>query len=180
MKKIILVVGRTCSGKSSAVREVCSKLGLKQVKSFTTRPMRPGEDVNSDHYFISEKDVESYRNKIIAWTEIKGYQYFTTSDELDESDFYVIDPNGINYLKPVAGRKYQFVIVYIRATEKQRSFRSYERGDDVNEFIERCKSEDEQFSDFEHNMVWDYHIINDGEFSDLVLKLESIARKELM
>lgn len=65
-----LVVGRTASGKSSIVREVCKKLELKQVKSLTTRPPRDVElnNPDSDHYFVTDEEFESERDKGLQLT----------------------------------------------------------------------------------------------------------------
>lgn len=98
MDKKFLIVGRSSSGKTSIASAACSELGLKLVKSYTTRPPRnEKESINSkDHIFITEDDVEKYKDDIAAYTEINGYKYFTTMDQIDECDAYVIDPNGIN------------------------------------------------------------------------------------
>lgn len=81
-KKIFCIIGRTSSGKTSLAKEVAKQLNLKVVKSYTTRPLRPGEtESESDHYFISEKDYPKYKNDIVAYTEINGYRYFTTEKE---------------------------------------------------------------------------------------------------
>ena len=101
-KLVFLFIGRTASGKSSLARYMCEALELKQVKSLTTRPPRDGEITGSeDHYFIS-KDIFNKINQkctFAAYTEINGYKYATTVEELRHSDIYVIDPNGVKYLK---------------------------------------------------------------------------------
>ena len=58
-KTIFLVAGRSAVGKSSLIHAVCEKTGLVPVKSYATRPPRPGEtSENSDHIFISEPDYQ--------------------------------------------------------------------------------------------------------------------------
>ena len=111
-----LFIGRTASGKSSIAKEVCRRLGLKQVKSYTTRPKREGEtEENSAHYFVTKDDFEfimsdsQVNNGIAAYTEINGYEYCTTIDILDDSDIYVIDPDGVEYLKNHCTNKYDFI-----------------------------------------------------------------------
>ena len=74
------------------------------------------------------------------------------------------------------GDKYNFVQVYIRVPNPTAKQRAAQRGDTV--FEERRKSEDEQFSRYEHDMPWQYHILNDGTFESGVEKLERIIRKE--
>ena len=93
-----LFVGRTASVKSSISKAVGDKMGLKQVVSYTTRPMRKNEKDGSDHIFISDNELNTYKDDIEAYTEINGYKYFTTFDIIDHSDIYVIDPNGSDNL----------------------------------------------------------------------------------
>lgn len=181
-KKKFLIVGRSSSGKTAIVREVCKQLNLTQVKSYTTRPPREKEvkyPELSDHYFIDESEVEKYRDDIVAYTEIKGNKYFTTKNILDSSDLYVIDPNGIDYLKRECGNEYNFIVVYVRVTAKIGLLRAKDRGDDLDVYKERIKAEDEQFSQFEKNMLWDYHILNNDSFERAVETMKKIIKKEL-
>lgn len=181
-KKIICVVGRTATGKTSLARAVCNKLGIKIVKSYTTRPIRPKEIENherSDHYFITDEDVDTYRDDIAAYTEINGYKYFTTKQVLNESDVYVIDPLGIKELKRRCGDEYQIITVYIRVDHSTGKRRAMQRGESIDDYYERYKSENEQFSNFEKEMSWDYHILNIGTFEDAANTMEKIIRKEL-
>lgn len=177
-KKKILVVGRSCAGKSSIVNEVCKRLGLKQVKSYTTRPRRPGEkDTISDHYFISDDEFVLYKEDTIAYTEINGAKYFATRSELEASDIYVIDPNGIEDLKRRCGDEFQFVVIYIRVPKSISKKRADQRGD--KDYNERSEKEAPQFDEFEKKMAWDYHILNNGTFESAVNTMEKMVRKEL-
>ena len=181
-KKIICVVGRTATGKTSLARAVCNKLGIKLVKSYTTRPMRPKEIENherSDHYFITDEDVDTYKDDIAAYTEINGYKYFTTKQVLNESDVYVIDPLGIEELKRRCRDEYQIITVYIRVDHSTGKRRAMQRGESIDDYYERYKSENEQFSNFEKEMSWDYHILNIGTFEDAANTMERMIRKEL-
>ena len=73
-KQIFLIVGRSGVGKSSIVKAVCDITGMTCVKSYTTRPKREDEKDHTDHIFISEEEVEKYRDVMAAWTEIEGNQ----------------------------------------------------------------------------------------------------------
>lgn len=181
-KKIICVVGRTATGKTSLARAVCNKLGIKLVKSYTTRPMRPKEFENherSDHYFITESDVEIYKNDIAAYTVIDDYIYFTTKQILNESDVYVIDPFGLEELKKRCGDAYQIITIYIRVDHSTGKRRAVQRGESIDQYYKRYNSENEQFAEFEKTMNWDYHILNIGTFEDAANTMEKMIRKEL-
>ena len=86
MTEKILICGRSGSGKDTFAK-LLKSFGLKDVCSYTTRPRRDGE--GDTHTFITEKEVKNYPNKI-AVTEINGYTYFATKEQLEEADYYII------------------------------------------------------------------------------------------
>ena len=176
-KKIFLIVGRTCAGKTSIAEKICEDMGLVQVQSYTTRPIRPNETEKSDHIFINESDVSQFKQEdIAAYTEIKGHKYFTTKNILRKSDIYVIDPVGINYLRKTCGNEFDFRIIYVHTLNKTAILRSMSRGDkDVDK---RMKDEKDQFLAFEEAQAWDYELENNGTFYEGVDKMEKILMKE--
>lgn len=177
-----LIIGRTASGKSTIVKNVCNILGLKQVKSLTTRQPRKSElnNPDCDHYFVSDEEFETMiNNNYAAYTEINGYKYATTFDELDQSDIYVIDPDGVNYLKNVCGNRYKFVEVYIRVPYVLAKNRYMERGGSGTEFKSRYDKESNQFKEYENSQSFDYHILNDGTLEDSIKNLCNIIEKEI-
>lgn len=149
MTEKILICGRSGSGKDTFAK-LLKSFGLKDVCSYTTRPRRDGE--GDTHTFITEKEVKNYPNKI-AVTEINGYIYFATKEQLEEADYYIIDPNGIEYLHSHFP-EIKYRIVYIYADRKIRKQRAISRGGakERSIFISRDKSENEQFSKFEKNL----------------------------
>ena len=178
-KKIILVCGRTGFGKSSIIKRVCKNLGLKQVVSYTTRPMRDNEKTgSSDHYFIQPDEVKKYADDMAAYTEINGYEYFATKTELRSSDIYTVDPNGIADLKERCGDEFDFVTIYVRTPKALAIERCKSRGNE-KEFMARYDAENQQFTDYEKKMPWEYHIFNIRTLDDAVATMTRMIRKEL-
>lgn len=174
-----LFIGRTASGKSSISKAVCEKTGLKQVVSYTTRPMRKSEKNGSDHIFITDDEVVQYKNNIAVYTEINGYKYFTTYDVIDKSDIYVIDPIGVNNLKIKCGDRYDFVEIYIRTPQALSEKRARLRGDKLKDFKQRWISENKQFTDYENRHTFSWHLRNDRPFDESVDKVCSWIQMEL-
>lgn len=175
-KSLILVVGRTASGKTEIVKKVAKKYGLSVVKSYTTRPPRKEEVENglenADHIFISEEEFDKLTG-IVAETTINGYRYCTTADELNKSDFYVIDPNGISTLKmdEIDRRLVQF---YIYTDEKIRKGRYQART--TSNFEEREKAESAQFDKYEVQHNYDIMIYNNGTIEQAMEVFESYMK----
>lgn len=157
---IVLLVGRTSSGKSSLIKKLCERTGLKQLISQTTRPRR--NDNDNDHLFVSVDDyLQAKENgEIVAETEIAGNYYYATKEQLYEADLYTIDPAGIGSLLAMNLPNIRFVVVYISCPDEERKARAEKRGDDKHAYRVRDFSERAQFRRFVADEAWDYSIKN--------------------
>lgn len=138
-------------------------LVVHPIVSFATRPMRVGEEEGREHYFITPEEAKKRleTEQILAYTKIgvTGYEYFTTLEGLKGANFYVIDPNGVNYIKEHAPNLFCRVI-YISVPEKIRTERARCRSDFESSFCKRNDDENAQFEAFENAGKWDLHINN--------------------
>ena len=157
---VILLVGKTSSGKSSLIKKICDRKGYTQLTSYTTRPKRSQQD--TDHIFV---DVEQYlRDKesgdIIAETEIAGNYYYATRNQIYEADFYTVDPIGRDVLLSMDLPGIRFVTVYITCPDNLREERALKRGDNKHTYRVRNYSERQQFRRFVTDEQWNYAINN--------------------
>ena len=177
-------MGRTCSGKTTLAKTVAATLHMKVLRSYTTRPMREGENEHtSDHIFISEDEVKLFQGKIVAYTEINGYKYFVTKDMVMNSDIYIVDPKGYKMLEDTVKRKnmkIELIPIYIDVDVADQERRYRARGNTRNEFWERYKSEAEQFDKFEEEMDG-YHtyVIKNIDFNYSKLQLKRFISNKL-
>lgn len=158
---VILLVGRTGSGKTSLIKRLCEKTGLRELVSYTTRPPRRNKK-NDDHIFV---DMDAYlkakaNNEIAAETEIAGNYYYATKEQLYKADLYTIDPAGRAGLLALNLPNIRFVTVYISCPNEERERRVLQRGDDKHTYRVRDHSERQQFRHFISNEQWDYAICN--------------------
>ena len=177
-KTIITVAGRTAAGKSLIAKKLAERLGLEVLKSYTTRAPRPDEIADpehADHIFVSEKEFDELKD-IAAETKINGIRYCTTMEVLNKSDFYVIDPDGIDYLKKHHGMDFHIVQFYIYADENIREKRFLERGRTAVDFQQRCSSENEQFDKYEDSHGYDIIIFNNGDIDYAINVMESYVK----
>ena len=175
---LMLIVGKTGSGKSSLINKLCEQMGFRQLISQTTRLRRNEND--SDHIFVSIEDYLQAKDKkeIIAETEIAGHIYYATKKQLYESDFYTVDPRGQEMLLSSDLPNIKFVTVYISCPDKIREERAVQkRGDDRNIYRARNLSERSQFRQFIADENWDYSIKN-VEFPKAFAILKRIATIE--
>ncbi len=70
MKKIFVIVGKSCSGKDTLVEQLTTRFGIPAITSSTSRPPRQGEITNKNYHFLKKSDmIEKYYNKeLIAFT----------------------------------------------------------------------------------------------------------------
>lgn len=178
-KKLICVVGETKSGKDNTVgvaefisKEMVGAIPLNAVVSYTTRPKRDSEENGREHFFISEEKAHKMMKEknILAYTKIedpesgaKGYEYFTTYDQLDQSNIYIIDPNGLRDLKK--NQDLDILTVYIHSPKFIRRFRARKFSDYNTEYKNRVKNEEKQFAEFRKNKEYNYKIHNIQWFS---------------
>lgn len=181
-------MGRTCAGKTSLAKTVAESFNMKVVKSYTTRPMREGENEhNSDHIFVSDDEVKLFQGKIAAYTEINGYKYFVTKDMIMNSAIYVIDTDGYKMLTEYVKRKelkIELIPIYIDVDVADQESRYRARGNTREQFWERYKSEAEQFSKFEEEMNdwWEgeyVYVIKNIDFQYSVKKMKEYIYERL-
>lgn len=177
-------MGRTCAGKTSLAKAVAELFNMKVVKSYTTRPMREGENEHtSDHIFVSDDEMKLFQGKIASYTEINDYKYFVTKDMIMNSDIYVIDPDGYKMLTEYVKRKelkIELIPIYIDVDVNDQERRYRARGNTREQFWERYKSEAEQFSKFEKEMnTYNVQVIKNICFDFTVNRLEDYIYKHL-
>ena len=180
MKKLFCVVGRTGTGKDSLVDLVCSSLGMKKVKSYTTRERRPGESDDS-HVFIKPVEIDQFKGRMAAYTKIGEVEYFATIDQVLEGDFYVIDPNGLDDFR----ERWDFnkfpmsiVVIYVTVPKMTQLSRLLGRGDNTEKSNSRMLAENNQFGEFETKQRMDYTVVN-SDLEQAVLGLQKIVLQEL-
>lgn len=142
---LVLLVGRSGSGKTELEKNLVNCAGFQGVKSYTTRPKRSLNEDN--HIFVDAEELHSLENKV-AYTYFNGYEYCATKEQLDEAQIYVIDPDGVEYLKKRYNGK-KFVIVYLDADPITCLERMIGRDDDYSTIRSRLWNDNDVFAKFE-------------------------------
>ena len=123
MQTIISVTGPSCSGKSTFVSYLDNH-GIPEIKSFTTRNPRSGENVlGSEAYdFVSRDWVESLvQDDIVEKIEFNGNVYGVTTQQLRKAFrrskgvvSVVIEPEGVKqYAKSAERLGYRLFSIYL-------------------------------------------------------------------
>ena len=132
-KKIFCIVSETGGGKDTISEFLVNKFhkDLDPVVSYTTRPIRSTETEGKEHYFRTpdefHKLMKENKGNILAYTKISssecpnGYEYMAlVDDNINKSLVYIIDPQGLKYLKRKFKKKYNIISIYIYSPLEQR------------------------------------------------------------
>ena len=158
---LLLIVGKTACGKDSLVNKLCERTNLKAITSYTTRPRRKNE--GNTHIFTTEEVYEQMQveGKVAAYTQISGYHYWTTINQLYENDLYIIDYKGIQTLRELDLPNIRFVTVFVNTPDEIREERALKkRKDDKLVFRKRSLDEVAQFREMLKNADFDYSVSN--------------------
>ena len=182
---IIAIIGKTSSGKDTATKYLKEKYGLDMVVSHTTRPMRTYETNGKEHWFDTKSEFDAFlkNNKVIAYTknDMTGIEYAAvlSKEELSKNMVYLINPDGINWMRKNAP-DINILSIYIDLNEEEIINRGIKRGDNIEVLKERLASERDEFNHFRDDIGADgwfnynFLIYNDT-LDNLYKDLDTIA-----
>ena len=186
--KLFVILGKSCSGKTTILNEVLSKLEIPVLLSSTTRPPRENEVNGREYNFVTMSDFDTdYKNEDILEYDVfridsirQSWVYYTKKSDLllpQTSQIKVVSPTGLAQLMSNKELRDNIVSIYIESSDKLRQKRYLTRAispDNMNDRFER----DER--NFQH-LFTDYIIINDENTSinEASNQLINIIEKEL-
>lgn len=159
--KLFCIMAETGAGKDTLVNRLCEDAGLKKIISYTTRPRRANE--GDTHIFVDNAFYEQRKNDLAAYTEINGFRYWTTIEQIYNNDIYIIDPSGLETLESLGLEDIDLCSIYINVPTGVRLDRALYRGDSVEDFFARNRAEMKQFIQMKAHGGFDYAISNLNE-----------------
>lgn len=161
-QRIYLIVGKSGSGKTTAINRICRNLPfLHQIQSYTTR--KPRYENENGHIFVDENTFLNLQ-ELCAYTFFNGNHYGCTRQQIEDNDFYIIDPDGISFmLNEYKGNK-EIYVIYIKSNIFFRISNMYHRKDDIKNIIKRVINDSFKFNSIKkikkNNRVKFYQIKN--------------------
>ena len=180
---MIIIIGKTASGKDTIVNKLISLYGLKKVITYTTRSQRKGEKQDVTYHFISEEDFKQKINEgfFAEWKSyitVDGVWYYGTAlDDLENADdksVIILTPDG--YRDVINKLTRRPISIYLYANNQTIKKRLIKRGDDPKEAERRVSHDNDDFKGIE-NEVDKIVYNNDGtDINNVVQKILDIAR----
>lgn len=101
---------------------------------------------------MSESNVnkikKEYPNRV-AETLFDKYLYFSTQEQVEKSDVYVISPDAIDQFKQNYTGKKRIKVIYVSVSEWMRKFRMQRRGDSEVDIAQRLAFDNMIFNNAE-------------------------------
>lgn len=164
MLKILL--GPSCSGKSTFQKELVENEGYHAVRTATTRPKRMGEDLSA-YYFLKDQSFAEWeaRGDLLCVEPFRGWQYGVPRDEVSRSKdrpnrVVILTVGGVMELLAkhtdlVVGDALS--VLYLGVDGVTAESRAYKRGDSRREYLRRMAADSVDFRHFpRENGVWEF------------------------
>ncbi len=167
---IVVLIGKTTSGKTTVANELCKNHGYKRIITYTTRPMRENEVQDVDYHFISDEQF----NKMVENNEFTEYKRYNTAhgvwsygsvvtleQELSNNCYVIIlTPQG---LRDLSKKTLRYIAFYLNVGFESQLERLKKRGDEEQQIIKRLKND---AKDFENVIdIVDYNFYTDVQFA---------------
>ena len=187
MNKIIVLCGKSCSGKDTVLRQLVTEEGYLQCVSHTTRPPRKGEAEGREYYFVDQQDfIARKRNREFVETRtyntVQGQWFYGMSkDELNSKleqghIIMILDIVGLLALQDSI-YKDRIISFYIDVDLKTRIQRSLDREtltiQNLDECVRRAKADEEDFE--EAYEICDYIIKPESSYCGKRMILDILA-----
>ena len=188
MGKFFVIMGKSATGKDSIYHEIVKRCPqLREIITYTTRPMREGETYGKEYYFVTKEEMYEMREngKIIECREydtvLGPWFYFTADDgqlDFDKGDYILISTlEGYEKLQAAFGIG-SIVPVYIEVDDLERLERAVRRERSqvspcVPELCRRFLADEEDFSEERLQMAGiEMRIVNE----DLETAVENVEK----
>ncbi len=163
-RTLYLLLGPSGAGKST-LGCYLKELGIPELISTTTRPMRKGEVEGLTYYFVTKEQFGSI--PMIESTVYNDNSYGTSKAEVERvlssngSAYAIVDRHGVEQFKALYGSE-QVKVIYVYVPVKLAVERMRARGDSEDNIADRVR-----------------HAFRSGEFDNLGIADYCIVNKEL-
>ena len=186
MRKIFAIMGKASTGKDTLTKMLSKETGMPIALSFTTRPMRIGEQQGVEYNFITEKDFWDLHgcNLLAEYTSYNvangdTWYYGLTREELEKDEYVlvIVNPDGLGQIKEIYGEKVCSILIDAPADVRIKRYLDRDKVTEVKaeECCRRFLADQKDFKDISTNHI----VINDSELDDVYKKMEWVIRTEI-
>lgn len=190
---LVVLLGPSCSGKSTFQKELVNDEVYHAVRTATTRPKRMGEDLSS-YYFLKDQSFAEWeaRGDLLCVETFRGWRYGVPREELVRSTsrpnrVVILTVGGVlellaQHADIITGDALS--ILYLGVDGVTAEHRAYRRGDGRREYLRRMAADSIDFRHFpKENGVWEFtpdyivDCVNNPQNWKLKPRLKKLERK---
>lgn len=163
---LVVLLGPSCSGKSTFQKELVKNDGYHAVRTATTRPKRVGEDLSS-YYFLKDSAFTEWegRGDLICSEVFRNWRYGVPRDEIARRNdrpnrVVILTVGGVMEL---LGQHSDLIVgdalsvLYLGVDGATGEARAYSRGDERREYLRRMAADSIDFRHFpRENGIWEF------------------------
>ena len=150
MYRVIAIVGKSATGKTTLQQAISSRYKVNEIVTTTTRPMREGEVDGKDYHFVNVDQFAKkvYNFEMLEATEFNGWFYGTERKALSKrrANIGVFNLEGVSAM--AEDNKIDLKVIYLDVDDKTRLIRALNREEnvDVAEVCRRYFADEKDFS----------------------------------
>lgn len=162
---MLVLIGPSASGKTEIAKILIKKYHMKKLITYTTRPIRLGENDGIDYHFVGVNEFIKLKddNEFIETTFYNNNYYGSRKKDVSFDKVVVLDPNGLNAFYEAMGNK--IVSVFMETDESVRIQRMIERKDRSEDIVRRIANDNEVFK--KTNIIKIDYIVDNSEVHNL-------------
>lgn len=154
---MFVIVGKTCSGKTTIVEKLCLDYNIPRIVTYTSRLIRKGEIKDITYHYISEEEFlkkidEGFFAEWKKYETIEGTWYYGTAlkdlENAENNEVVILTPDGCRDVEKIFGNDIK--CIYIYANNQTIKERLIARGDNELEANRRLSHDNADFKSFEY------------------------------
>lgn len=186
MIRLIILVGKSCSGKDSVKKVLTGNYNIEPVLEYTTRPMRSGEIQDQTYHFISKEEFINKidKNDFIHWNcfnTVQGEWYYgLTLEDIKIDSVLITYPSELIAIIPILKEKFneKIKVFYLMVDDLVIRNRLKQRGDNPCEAERRMAADNIDFEGIENyvDFIINYNNKTPNQIGEEIYNLGKICK----
>lgn len=186
---MIIIIGKSGSGKTSVANELEKSYGYEKLITDTTRPMRNGEKDKVDYNFRTVEEFEELKNNgyygesMTYNTKFGPFSYGSNKEyykDYNEKSVIVLNPIGFYEVKNNKDlTNGNFISVYLKVIDENLLLnRLIDRDDDPEEIKRRWKADTIDFDGIENEVDYVVEVVKGKSVKELAKEINELNNRK--
>lgn len=175
---LVLITGKSASGKDTVQKILCENFKYNQVPKYTTRPQRPDEEQGNPYIFVDKETFfKMSKNDQMIVSEFKGWYYGYYWKDIDDTENPVMVVDNVQLSKILDSCIQKPVVIYLDRKDTQRYIDQLNRGTPISEVYRRSVHDDAAFQTIINDQTV-YRVDNNNNVNETITDILSVIAYE--